>query len=171
MGRWGKCFSAAHVPLNHKTDAGVTSRLASSKSCLHWLRPTVKREWNSKRSPHPPQITHQTDQSRLCLPPYPPSLPCSALPQPLSTTTRPSASFLSQVSHPPPHHPPVDTHPHTVQLMSHPLSVAAFKSSLYSSLSELWICMSMHIQVLLVRINHVDLPITGVWSAIIYTAG
>lgn len=116
MGRWGKCFSAAHVPLNHKTDAGVTSRLASSKSCLHWLRPTVKREWNSKRSPHPPQITHQTDQSRLCLPPYPPSLPCSALPQPLSTTTRPSASFLSQVSHPPPPPPPPcnpDTHPHT----------------------------------------------------------
>lgn len=114
---------------NHKADARVTSRLVPSKSCLHWLWPTIK-EGVKLEAPSPPSPNNTPD--RPAAPPHhhhkhghasppthshpPPSPSCSALPLPLSTTTRPSASFLSEVSSPPPSpsriHPPPspDTH-------------------------------------------------------------
>lgn len=105
---------------NHKADARVTSRLAPSKSCLHWLWPTIKEgvklEAPSPPSPNntpdrpvpaaaPPHHHHHHHKHAHASPPThspPPSPSCSALPLPLSTTTRPSASFLSEVSSPPP---------------------------------------------------------------------
>lgn len=99
---WGDASLLHMCPSATRLEQRVTSRLASPKGSLHWLRPTVKGSETQRALPTLPR-KHSRPTSHVPAPP--PALPCSALPQPLSTTTRPSACFLSQVSSSPTSHP------------------------------------------------------------------
>lgn len=150
VGRWGKCFSAAHVPLNHKTGAGGHLKVSPFKE-LSPLAVAQRKKGVKLEALSPPSPNNTPDQPVPALPHPPPSLPCTALSQPLSTTTRLSASFLSQVKPPP--NPDTHTHPHTIKCITYVPSLfcCCLQVLLVQLLSDLWICMSMHIQVVLVK--------------------
>lgn len=131
------------MPLNHKTGAGghlkVSPFKAPSPLAVARRNKGVKLEAFSSPTLPKERTRPMGPMHRACPPLDHPPLCCSARPLPLSSATRPSASSLSQVNSP--SNPAMCTHPlqadththrHTVQVLSHPFSGAAFRAFMYN---------------------------------------
>lgn len=68
MGRWGKCFSAAHVPLNHKTGAGGHLKVSPFKEPSP-LAVARRNKGVKLEALSPPSPNNTPDRPVLALPP------------------------------------------------------------------------------------------------------